>query len=196
MGKKIICKKDAGKKTINLLQKKNVLGSIVIAVTLIMAIAFSGCTDTNASSNTTDECESTACLVLPSEQTQTPEADKAEDVETIEKIEVYHFHGTHQCYSCIAVGDYAEETINSFFADELKSAKIVFGHINGELPENQELVKKYEATGSSLWIGVYTSDGKFIKEQNIIVWYKISKKQDYLNYLKDVIEKKLSGDLS
>ncbi len=64
------------------------------------------------------------------------------------------------------------------------------------MPENQNLVKKHEATGSSLWIGTYTSDGKFKKEQNTSVWYKIGNKQDYLNYLKRVIEKKLAGDLS
>jgi len=114
----------------------------------------------------------------------------------IEKLEIYHFHGTHQCYSCKTVGAYAEETVNTYFADELKSGKIVFGHINGELPENRELVIKYGATGSSLWLGIYAKDGKFSAEQNINVWYKISDKEDYMNYLKGIIEKRLSGDLS
>ena len=57
----------------------------------------------------------------------------------VEKIEVYHFHGTNQCYSCKTMGDYAEETVNTYFADELDSGKIVFGHVNGELPENKEV---------------------------------------------------------
>ena len=112
----------------------------------------------------------------------------------IEKVEVYHFHATNQCYSCKTVGAYAEETINTYFSDELKSGKIVFGHINGELPENSELVKKYGATGSSLWIGVYGKDGTFTKEENVNVWYKISNKEDYINYLKGVLESKLSGN--
>jgi len=111
----------------------------------------------------------------------------------IEKIEVYHFHGTNQCYSCVTMGDMAEETINTYFSEELKSGKIVFGHINGELPQNSELVQKFGATGSSLWIGVYYKDGSFTKEENINVWYKINNKQDYMNYLKGVIESKLSG---
>jgi len=112
----------------------------------------------------------------------------------IDKLEIYHFHGTNQCYSCITVGDYAEETINTYFADELKSEKIVFGHINGELPENRDLVVKYGATGSSLWLGTYANDGKFSAEQNIKVWYKISNKNDYMTYLKGVIEQKLAGN--
>lgn len=112
----------------------------------------------------------------------------------IDKLEIYHFHGTHQCYSCITVGDYAEETVNTYFADELKSGKIIFGHINGELPENKDLVIKYGATGSSLWLGTYANDGKFSAEQNINVWYKISNKEDYMAYLKGIIEQKLAGN--
>ncbi len=112
----------------------------------------------------------------------------------IEKLEIIHFHGTNQCYSCITMGDYAEETINTYFSNELKSGKIVFEHINGELAKNRDKVIKYGATGSSLWIGVTYKEGTFEKEQNINVWYKINNKQDYMNYLKGVIEGKLKGE--
>ena len=111
----------------------------------------------------------------------------------IDRLEIYHFHGTHQCYSCITVGDYAEETVKTYFADELESGRIVFGHVNGELAENRDLVIKYGATGSSLWLGTY-NDGVFKAEQNIKVWYKIGNKQDYKDYLRGVIEQKLAGD--
>ena len=113
---------------------------------------------------------------------------------TIEKLEVYHFHGTHQCASCIAVGQLAEDTVNAYFADELKSGKIVFGHINGDLPENRLLVGAYGVTGSSLWIGTYTKDGKFSAEENVNVWYKINDKQAYMDYLKGIIGQKLAGN--
>jgi len=110
----------------------------------------------------------------------------------VSKVEVIHFHGTHQCYSCITVGQYAEETVNTYFADWLKSGGISFAHINGDLPENRELVMKYGVTSASLWIGVYDDKG-FHKEENVNVWYKISNKEDYMNYLKGVLEKKLQG---
>ena len=112
----------------------------------------------------------------------------------IEKVEVYHFHSTQQCSSCIAVGKLAEETLNTYFSDELKSGKLVFAHINVDLPENKALVDKYEAKGSSLIIGTYGKDGSFTKEENTNVWYKISNKEDYMNYLKGVIEQKLAGN--
>jgi len=177
----------------NGIQKRNALTKAAIAIILFLIVAVSGCTSTGKTVLVDDgNCADSTARSLPlSEQTKILKEPSA-----IEKIEVYHFHGTNQCYSCITVGAYAEETVKTFFAEELKSGKIVFGHINGELPENQELVKKYEVTGASLWIGTYNSDGKFNKEQNTNVWYKIGNKQEYLNYLKGIIEKKLSGDLS
>ncbi|MDA3836671.1 MAG: nitrophenyl compound nitroreductase subunit ArsF family protein [Nanoarchaeota archaeon] len=112
----------------------------------------------------------------------------------IERIEVIHFHLTSQCYSCITMGDLTEETLNTYFSKELNSGKITFEHINIDLSENSEKVEKYEATGSSLLIGTYYSDGSFSKEQNTNVWYKINDKEDFLKYFKGVIEKKLSGN--
>ena len=54
---------------------------------------------------------------------------------------------------------------------------------------------KYGATSASLWLGSYDKTG-FHAEQNTNVWYKISNKQDYMNYLKDLIQKRLAGDMS
>jgi len=116
-------------------------------------------------------------------------------IASIDRLEIYHFHGTHQCYSCKTVGAYTEETINTYFADELRTGKIVFAHVNIDLPENKELAAKYGATGSSLWLGVYDKEG-FHKENNVNVWYKINNKWEFTGYLKEIIDKRLAGDLS
>ena len=111
----------------------------------------------------------------------------------IEKVEVYHFHATRQCYTCKTVGAFSEETVNTYFSNELKSRKLVFAHVNVDLPENKALVDKYEAKGSSLLIGVYGKDGSFTKQEDTNVWYKIGDKTDFMNYLKGVIEQKFLG---
>ena len=85
--------------------------------------------------------------------------------------------------------------MKTYFAPELESGRVVFGHINIEEPENKALVDQYGPTGSSLWIGVYDKDG-FHKEENVNVWYKIGDKEAYLAYLKGVIEKRMAGDFS
>ena len=150
----------------------------IIGLSFILILA--GCS-TNKSLN--DNCDDMTCNAVAN----TNEIN-------IERLEIYHFHGTNQCYSCKTVGAYAEETVNTYFADELESGKIVFGHINGDLPENRELVIKYGVTGSSLWLGTYAGDEKFKAEENVNVWYKIKDKEDYMNYLKRIIEQKLAGN--
>ena len=111
----------------------------------------------------------------------------------IERVEVYHFHATSQCVTCKTVGSNAEATVNSYFANELKSGKIVFAHVNIDLPENKAIVEKYGATGSALMIGVYGKNGSFTKQEDTNVWYKMDK-TDSMNYLKGVIEQKFSGN--
>ncbi len=133
-------------------------------------------------------------FIVPKYFTGNVTASGSEISGDIEKIEIIHFHGTNQCWSCITMGDMAEETINNYFSDELESGKIIFAHLNGELAQNRDRVIKYGATGSSLWVGTYYADGSFTKEENIKVWYKINNKQDYMNYLKGVIEGKLKGE--
>ena len=108
------------------------------------------------------------------------------------KVEVYHFHPTQQCTSCKTLGAFAEKTINESFSAEVESGRLIFRHMNFNLPENAELVKKYGVTGSSLWIGVYNASG-FYKTENLNVWYKINNETEYKAYLTGVIEKKLSG---
>jgi len=165
--------------------KKIYLGLMVVI--LMLGVVLTGCSSNVSQDNITGN----ACA-----DEDTCSLDGSVDTErtiSIDKLEIYHFHGTSQCSSCIAVGDLAEETLNTYFSDELEKGIIVFDHINGELPENRDLVIKYGATGSSLWLGTYKGDD-FSAEQNTNVWYKIQDKTAYMNYLKGVIEQKLAGN--
>ena len=113
----------------------------------------------------------------------------------VEKVEVIHFHGNRQCASCIAVGDLAERSVNASFQNELASGRLVFAHVNYDLPENAALAGQYNVTGSSLWIGVYDARG-FHKEQDTRVWSLIHNEDLYSTYLSGIITRRLNGDLS
>jgi len=93
------------------------------------------------------------------------------------------------------VGSLAEKTVNTQFPDELQTGRLVFAHINYDLRENQKAVERFGASVSSLWIGT-TVDGVFHKEENTNVWYKINDEADYQAYLTQILEKRLSGNLS
>ena len=151
-----------------------------LLILIITIILVSGCTTNTGTTTENKELNSNGM---------------SSSAQKVEKIEVYHFHATQQCYSCKTVGAYAEETIKTYFADELTSGKIVFASLNVDEGFNLETAKKYGATGSSLWIGVYDNNG-FHPEQNTNVWYKIDNKKDYMGYLKGIIDKRLEGDYS
>ena len=108
------------------------------------------------------------------------------------QVEVYHFHPVNGCYTCTTIGAYAEELINTSYQTELKSKKIIFDHINFQDPKNAEQVKNFGVTGSSLMIGVTDATG-FHKEENVKVWYKVGKKDEFMTYLKALLDKRLAG---
>lgn len=123
-----------------------------------------------------------------------PEGSSTSYSDSVEKVEVFHFHGNHQCQGCINVGKCAEDAVNEYFQDEQESGLVVFAHVNGDLPENADMVQQYGATVSSLWIGIYGEDGTSSKEQNMNVWYKTSDMEKCREYIKGVIEEKLQGE--
>lgn len=104
-----------------------------------------------------------------------------------EKIEVVHFHGTQQCVSCITVGEFALKTIKEKFPKEFASGKIVFKEINDELKENQFMVMKYKARGSSLFVNSIVEGKDNIKE-DVTVWRLVNDEEQFMNYF----EKKLN----
>ncbi len=109
-----------------------------------------------------------------------------------DKIEVVHFHGTHQCWSCITVGEYALKTIKEKFPEEYKNGTIIFKDVNGELSENRDVVIKYQAKGSSLFVNAIT-DGKDKIEEDVRVWRLVINESQFINYFENKL-KKLLGE--
>ena len=105
-----------------------------------------------------------------------------------DKIEVFHFYGGQQCWSCIAVGDYTEKTIQLRFPQEYSAAIITFRSVNVDLPQNRELSEKYQARGSSLFINSIINGEDHI-EEDITVWRLVNNQPKFMNYLQD----KLNG---
>ena len=98
-----------------------------------------------------------------------------------DKIEVVHFHATQQCWSCTTVGEFALKTIKERFPEEYQNGTIVFKDINGELPENNVIVTKYQASGSSLFVNAIICDRDAIKEDTT-VWRLVSNEQQFMDY--------------
>lgn len=128
------------------------------------------------------------CGSKTSNQAENNTQNKAETV--AEKIEVVHFHATQQCWSCITVGEYALKTIKEKFPNEYENGTIVFKDINGELKENRDMVIKYQAGGSSLFINAI-ANGQDNIEEDVTVWRMIDSESQFINYFENKIKKLL-----
>lgn len=104
-----------------------------------------------------------------------------------EKIEVVHFHATQQCWSCMTVGGYALKTIKEKFSEEYKNGTIVFKDINGELPENRDIVMKYQARGSSLFVNAI-KNGQDNIEEDVKVWRLVTNENQFISYFEDKLK--------
>lgn len=134
------------------------------------------------------------CLICGAFISGTVAAETNTTSSGVTQVEVYHFHPNQGCKTCTAIGDYSEELVNTSYPTELESKKLVFDHINFQDPKNVDLVRKFEVTGSSLMIGVTDASG-FHKEEDIKVWYKVGNKDEFMTYLKDLLDKRLAGNL-
>ena len=117
--------------------------------------------------------------------------DRTNDTENVgnaemiaDKLQVYYFHRTQRCYSCLTIGKYIKETIEDNFADEIKNGSIDFQEINVELPENREVAKKFQASGSALFINAIRNNQDDIS-QDTNVWRLVANENQFKSYLEN-----------
>lgn len=65
-------------------------------------------------------------------------------------VEVFIFHAAQRCATCKAIDAVVAEVLESDFADDVKSGKIVLRDVDASNPENRPLVEKYEVYSTSL----------------------------------------------
>lgn len=109
----------------------------------------------------------------------------------VEKVELYHFYGENRCTSCVMLGVLTENAVNARYAEDLGSGRLVFDHINIDVPENRETVVRYGPTGSSLWIGVHDENG-FYAEELLAPWYMLGDEQKFSAYIGAVLDQQLA----
>ncbi len=90
------------------------------------------------------------------------------------KLKVYYFHITDRCSACYSIEENLRATLFTHFNKEIKKGIISLHILNCELPENQQLVRKYTAYGSTLVVTGY-KNGKEIETEELSAWaYKKS----------------------
>jgi len=65
---------------------------------------------------------------------------------------VYNFYGTHRCPSCVAIENVTIKTLDSLYAEQVKSGIIKRYSINIDDAANAKICEKYQAFGSGIFV--------------------------------------------
>jgi hypothetical protein len=83
-----------------------------------------------------------------------------------------------------------KERLKKSFLKKANAGKVVFNSINVELPENQAVVVKYQARGSSLFVNAIRNGKDDIREDTV-VWRLVNSEEQYLQYFESKLNRLL-----
>jgi len=106
-------------------------------------------------------------------------------------VEVVYFHREHRCAGCIHAQDMTEYTLNTYFADELENGEIVFIAVNLQDAANADMVQKFGAYTSSLFLNDVEGGADSIEELTD-VWFVLWEDEEFVNVVKAAIEECLA----
>jgi hypothetical protein len=112
-----------------------------------------------------------------------PQGSPAPTLAAQDGVKVYYLHGNTRCPTCRTIEAYAQEAVQTGFADELKSGKIAWQVINYESPGNEHFATDYEVVAPNVVLAMF-KDGKQVKWKGLPeVWEHVGDKAAYFAFL-------------
>ncbi len=107
---------------------------------------------------------------------------------TPDKIVLLYFHRTQRCMTCNNAEQYARDTLNTYFPDDVKSGLLSIQSIDYQ--QDSGMAKKYNVNMQGLKLVEYRGGQETVKDVPEI-WAYVRDKVAYENYLKDLLNKEL-----
>ena len=143
------------------MKNTNNLAALLLSILLLLIMAGCGSNTNNNIKNATDSLSVKKDTAAASSKqgdkdtsTKTATQGTGQTVAVAEKpvVLIYNFHITNRCVSCIAIEEATTKTLNTYFASEVKQARIKRQILNVDDKANKFISEKYEAFGSGLFI--------------------------------------------
>ena len=112
---------------------------------------------------------------------------------SVDRVDVVYFHRTQRCYSCYYVESGANNTVETYFGDQLASGKLTFQSVDVQDSKNAAIVEKYGAYGIQLFINTI-KDGTDHIEEAAEVYLLIGRDEAFVDALKSKIGQSLGGE--
>ncbi len=99
----------------------------------------------------------------------------------------YYFYNTVRCKSCLAIESMSHEVIESEFAAEIASGRLVWQMKNLDEEENEHFIEDYKLYTKSLVL-VEFENGEQTRWQNCTkVWELLNKEEEFKQYVSDEV---------
>ena len=111
---------------------------------------------------------------------------------SVNRVDVIYFHVNQRCVTCLCFEEHVNNVINKYFNDAIKSGKLTYQVLNAQLPQNDEIAKKYQVVGSQLFINTITNGVDSIEDiSKIWEWNCRNNPQGFELKVKNAIEARL-----
>lgn len=160
---------------------------LILPFFILLLIIATGCS--NQTNETSDQSTSKTqpTKTANASQSRTSNDYPMSSAETVaDKLEVYYFHSTARCVSCRTIGQYIKETMEQKYGKQISDGKIDYREINVDLPENEDVARKYQASGSSLFIN-RIKDGQDNIEPDTLIWRLLGNEVQFKKHLEDKV---------
>jgi hypothetical protein len=139
--------------------------------------------------STTDETPAQPEIItIPSDNSST---NSTNDL----RVDVVYFHRPQRCPSCLCFEERVRYVVDTYFQNELNKGNMTFSVYNIGDSQNDDIVKKYSAVSSQLFINTVKDGTENIKDiQDIWSWNCRTDKPGFDQKVKNVIDQSLKGE--
>jgi hypothetical protein len=110
----------------------------------------------------------------------------------VSHVDVVYFHRAQRCAGCLNAGRYTRETVEAYFASHLQRGVMSFRQLNVELAENAVVTRKFDASGSSLYLGVLMNGVEYLCPIDDI-WFYTNNKTSFMAFLQKTLAPLVGG---
>jgi hypothetical protein len=112
-----------------------------------------------------------------------------------DRVDVVYFHQAQRCPTCLCFEERVRYVVSTYFQSELDSGKMTFGVYDISDSRNTDIVNKYGAVGSQLFINKVRDGTDNIKDiQDIWSWNCRGDKPGFDQKVRNLIQRSLNGD--
>jgi hypothetical protein len=107
--------------------------------------------------------ESSEPVITNEPNSAEPQDLPATSTEPENRVDVVYFHPKRRCGTCVSIEIRTKEILEKNFKDAMDSGKITFRSYELDDPQNTDIVNKYGAVSSQLFINIVKNGSENIK---------------------------------